>query len=256
MSLNKEGKVMLVLANERVFYTILKFGTRSLIIYLVLVEVVMGGKSIETNIKEKIGSLDNLVADIRSGASSKDLIKKYKISYDTQIKYIKMTNSDNLGIFLQNNKKAMKEAKLPNVNLHILKNLIMAGFGKIAISRELNISPYLTYRFAAKIGLLDKLKDNARASQYSSNYKGLNSTFRKYKKTACERCGSTKNLHLHHIDPGEYDEYKSTFVKVDHSPENLLTVCASCHLKIHYRELGRKPVPSNGRTFFKRNLKC
>lgn len=39
----------------------------------------------------------------------------------------------------------------------------------------------------------------------------------------CAVCGSTENLHRHHID-GDRD---------NNSEENLITICASCHRKVH-----------------------
>lgn len=39
----------------------------------------------------------------------------------------------------------------------------------------------------------------------------------------CELCGSTKSVDVHHKD-GDYR---------NNSPENLMTVCRSCHMKLH-----------------------
>ena len=42
----------------------------------------------------------------------------------------------------------------------------------------------------------------------------------------CQECGTTERLHVHHIDrtPSNND------------PTNLMTLCASCHIRLHWRE--------------------
>lgn len=49
---------------------------------------------------------------------------------------------------------------------------------------------------------------------------------RRHRKDACEDCGATNGLHVHHVDrdPSNND------------PSNLRTMCGSCHLKLHWRE--------------------
>ena len=47
-----------------------------------------------------------------------------------------------------------------------------------------------------------------------------------YRKAACEACGSTTRLHVHHKDRNWRND----------DPANLMTLCASCHLKLHWRE--------------------
>jgi 5-methylcytosine-specific restriction endonuclease McrA len=49
---------------------------------------------------------------------------------------------------------------------------------------------------------------------------------RKHIAAACQDCATTIKLHVHHIDrnPSNND------------PANLLTLCSSCHLKLHWRE--------------------
>lgn len=44
------------------------------------------------------------------------------------------------------------------------------------------------------------------------------------RKSACEICGTTSNLHAHHID-GDITH---------NTPENIQTLCNSCHLKHHH----------------------
>lgn len=49
---------------------------------------------------------------------------------------------------------------------------------------------------------------------------------RKHRRTACEECGTPGGLHVHHKDrnPSNND------------PGNLMTLCGSCHLLLHWRE--------------------
>ena len=49
-------------------------------------------------------------------------------------------------------------------------------------------------------------------------------------KKRCERCGANSSLCLHHID-GD---------RTNNSLENLLTVCAACHTRLHW-ETGKEP---------------
>jgi hypothetical protein len=56
---------------------------------------------------------------------------------------------------------------------------------------------------------------------------------RKHRKDACESCGTGSKLHVHHIDRNP----------ANNNPANLRTLCASCHLKLHWREDG----PTRGR---------
>lgn len=45
-------------------------------------------------------------------------------------------------------------------------------------------------------------------------------------KTACEQCGSTFRLGLHHKDRD----------RTNNSPENLQTLCPTCHTRLHWAE--------------------
>ena len=49
----------------------------------------------------------------------------------------------------------------------------------------------------------------------------------------CLDCGATESLHIHHID----------FRKVDHRPENLVTLCHACHFARHaaHRRQAQQP---------------
>jgi 5-methylcytosine-specific restriction endonuclease McrA len=49
---------------------------------------------------------------------------------------------------------------------------------------------------------------------------------RKHRKPNCEQCQTTHDLHVHHIDRNP----------ANNDPANLMTLCSSCHLKLHWRE--------------------
>src|SRR5262249_1129859 len=48
----------------------------------------------------------------------------------------------------------------------------------------------------------------------------------KTRKAACENCGSTSRLHVHHIDSNP----------LNNTPSNLQTLCSVCHMRTHWRE--------------------
>lgn len=58
---------------------------------------------------------------------------------------------------------------------------------------------------------------------------------RKHRKPICEECEATEGLHVHHLD-------RDT---ANNDPSNLATLCASCHLKRHWREDREKRLASN-----------
>lgn len=49
---------------------------------------------------------------------------------------------------------------------------------------------------------------------------------RKFKQAACQECRRTDRLHVHHLDRNP----------ANNAPTNLTTLCATCHLKRHWRE--------------------
>lgn len=46
----------------------------------------------------------------------------------------------------------------------------------------------------------------------------------------CQLCGSTLNLHAHHVD----NEGKHKTPNPNNELDNLITLCHSCHIKMHY----------------------
>lgn len=59
----------------------------------------------------------------------------------------------------------------------------------------------------------------------------------RYRKICCEGCGTSKGLSIHHQD-GDW---------TNNAPANLMTLCVSCHMKLHW-ENGRV-MPKWPRTF-------
>ena len=58
---------------------------------------------------------------------------------------------------------------------------------------------------------------------------------RKHRKASCQECGSPNDLHVHHMDRNP----------ANNDPVNLMTLCASCHLKLHWREDRAKRLAVN-----------
>jgi len=61
----------------------------------------------------------------------------------------------------------------------------------------------------------------------------------------CQKCGSKNNLHAHHIVEWDHD------VSLRYELDNGLTVCSSCHFKIHREgklpwNTGKKMLPTMG----------
>ena len=66
---------------------------------------------------------------------------------------------------------------------------------------------------------------------------GLRSRARKFRKTHCEICKTTKTVSIHHLDGNP----------ANNSTGNLMTLCNSCHQKWHWK---------NGRTLPRRQSVC
>lgn len=134
-----------------------------------------------------------------------------------------------------------------------LPSLINQGLSAPQIAKIFNCSYPTITKWAREIGLESALKNNGKDRQRKSLLKDGRASYRKYKKDSCEDCGSTESLECHHKIPVVYSKDYKTIISGDHSRENIKTVCNSCHQKIHYRELNRKPVVSDGRTFYAKN---
>lgn len=64
--------------------------------------------------------------------------------------------------------------------------------------------------------------------QFKNGITAKRKAARNNRKTYCELCGSTSNLHGHHKDRNHFND----------SPENIQTLCNSCHQKLHREEDG------------------
>ncbi len=72
---------------------------------------------------------------------------------------------------------------------------------------------------------------NTRADVKTGTYR---QRARNFRKDSCEKCGVTEMLHVHHIDHSPKNN----------APQNLQTLCATCHLKYHWENGRRKPKKS------------
>jgi len=68
------------------------------------------------------------------------------------------------------------------------------------------------------------------ATQEPTSKAGHQWRSRRHRKSACERCGSTEKLHVHHKD----NNWRNGDIS------NLETLCASCHIKHHWATDGRR----------------
>ena len=73
---------------------------------------------------------------------------------------------------------------------------------------------------------LEKKGNYNQGGKNNNNYKDGISTYTQHKKKACQNCGGTKNLMVHHKDGN----------RKNNKPSNLKTLCWSCHEKITDRK--------------------
>lgn len=76
--------------------------------------------------------------------------------------------------------------------------------------------------FRSENGLIQKYTIDGRKRKNWKNRRGYS---RQFIKENCERCGTNKNLTVHHIIPLNK--------KKDYSEPNCQTLCRSCHDKVH-----------------------
>lgn len=206
----------------------------------------------EENLVIKFGSKECFKKLILSGYTARRFREDYKCSYDCVIKYAQNIDESLIGVFKQSNARGERGNKDPVFDEETFKKMIPMGNGFMA--KRLKTTRYYINKYAQKLGLHEELKKYSELAQLESRLKneGKGSTYKKFKKDKCEKCNSKRNLQIHHIEPGIYDETNSYYISVDHRPANLQTLCSSCHLKVHYRELGRRPAKSIGTRFVRR----
>lgn len=98
--------------------------------------------------------------------------------------------------------------------------------------------------------LQSKERKGTKTEELSCGWKGGIQTYRRKKKESCNRCGSTENLVVHHIDENRYNN-------ID---ENLETLCRRCHQIHHNCDSHLHPNTEEvcsgcGSTYTKTNLK-
>jgi 5-methylcytosine-specific restriction endonuclease McrA len=88
-------------------------------------------------------------------------------------------------------------------------------------------------RFNGRLEDLGVFKRRRRCSQSCANTRTENLSrdthhwrARQHRSRVCEECGTGVGLHVHHKDRNP----------TNNDPANLQTLCASCHLKLHWRE--------------------
>ncbi len=140
-----------------------------------------------------------------------------------------------------NKGKKLVHKKIKNLDLEKIKNLIKKGKSSVEIAKKLKVS-YPTILKYVKLKLEEKffieLKQNGRNNK--KHFKDGRGIYRRFKHDKCQKCGSIENLEVHHIQPGTYNKNYTKIIEGNHSPNNLITLCNSCHQKVHYRELGKK----------------
>ena len=141
-------------------------------------------------------------------------------------------------------RKGMKfiHTKIKNLDFGLIKELIKKGKSSVDIAKVLEVSyPTILKYTKIKFGeeLYIKLKRNGIKKKGESNFKDGRGITRRFKHDKCQKCSSILNLEIHHINPAIYNK-NCQMKEGNHNPDNLITLCNSCHQKVHYRELGRK----------------
>ncbi len=141
--------------------------------------------------------------------------------------------------------------KLDKINWNEIFKKIEDGKSIGAISKNVDIcgATIKKYVLIKRKDLINKIKENGRLAQVMYSYKnGQSKLYVELRKSiragqiVCEKCGSNKNVQIHHKEELHYDE-KYRMWKADNfnnEKDNVLFLCSSCHQKLHYRELGRK----------------
>jgi hypothetical protein len=103
-------------------------------------------------------------------------------------------------------------------------------------------APLVRKRYRNSLESYDRYLAREHCSQSCANTKaelaskdGHHWRARQHRKPACEECGVTRRLHVHHKDRD----------RTNNDPGNLATLCGSCHLKLHWREDREKRLAAN-----------
>jgi thymidylate synthase ThyX len=212
------------------------------LIYNRILDIFYNGEKEVFQIKTRLGynlklTANHKIHSINGYKELKDLKIGDKISVNGQnISPLKYTSYD--WLFYQNitlNKTFISISKEFDYNISTLKKW----------ARILKIPKKGTGYFnIGKIPWNKGLKENndiriknqgnaLRKYHYDKSKKGIKilkydtSEYQKNIKNNCEICNTSKNLEVHHIDEN----------RKNHNPNNLLTVCESCHLRLHSKNL-------------------
>lgn len=120
------------------------------------------------------------------------------------------------------------------IQLHYIDKKMTA----VDIARMLNVNISTVKKWIHKLGFHAKMKPNHQIGKVGNSlgvpYRkkgnavdGYVKGYREHKRLNCEICGASLFLHVHHINEN----------KSDVDPENLITVCPSCHSGIHNKTL-------------------
>jgi len=82
-----------------------------------------------------------------------------------------------------------------------------------------------------KLPLVQRIAKRRRLQLDPVSYKKLQRAVLKRDGWRCQQCGVRDKLHVHHIQPRS--------LMGDDAESNLITLCASCHEKIHRSVMGR-----------------
>jgi len=153
-----------------------------------------------------------------------------------------LTNTTKWKTWSQWNKgKKLTNKKIKDLNFKKIENLIREGKSSVGIAKELKVSyPTILKYVKLKLGSKSFIELQQNGKNNKKPFKDGRSITRRFKHDKCQKCGSVKNLEIHHIQPAIYNKEHSVVIAGDHSPNNLTTLCNSCHQKEHYQKLGRK----------------
>lgn len=81
-------------------------------------------------------------------------------------------------------------------------------------------------RFQNRIYCSKSCSAHRRLNETNKERSSYHRLARKHLKECCEFCGSTEHLDVHHLDKN---------IK-NNLPSNLVTLCHSCHMKLHWQQ--------------------
>ena len=132
--------------------------------------------------------------------------------------------------------KTVVVKKIINVDKEKIFKLIREGKSAWQIEKYSTISSPTIKKYVKKwnIFLYQIMRENGKRNKVWAGYIDGRAITRKFKTDKCFDCGTiNKRLEIHHLKPAIYSK-NWQIQKGDHRPENLITLCNSCHQKRHY----------------------